>query len=429
MPSLDKNEPQAPAARPAPRGGELWGHSDFRKLWLGQSVSLVGTFATQLVFPLVAVTYLAASSAELGVISALQFLPVLFMTPFAGYWVDTFSRRGLLIGTNLARMAVLGGGIALLNTDNLRVWSWCVVVLLMGTFTSVFDVAWHSYLPSVLDRRQLVEGNTKMQASYSIAQVSGSGLGGLLLKVMTPAAALALDLASYVLATVSFLLIKRREAPRGAPEATESFRYRFTHGFRVLWRDRLLRTLMIEGSWFNFCEQALLTLFVVFAVRTLGFDTWQVGLCVALGGAGAVAGSFVARRLGDRWGVSRTLTIGMGVASAGPVLIPLAQGRGPVSMALIVVSFAFYGIGLSVFNVFNVSQRQARTDPAALGRVTAAFRMVALGALPVGAFAGGLAGQWLGLRTGVVVIAVALLAGWAVFAVALRRIPATESTT
>lgn len=403
--------------------GALWHHSDFRKLWFGESVSLIGTYATQLVFPLVAVTYLHASPTELGMVSAAQFAPALLLTPVAGHWVDRAGRRPVLVKSNLARMATLAAAIALLQTGTLRVWSWCLIAFVLGTFTAAFDVAWHAYLPVVVERQHLVEGNAKMQASYSVAQLAGAGLGGWLLKVLSPAIAFLLDIASYAVSVVALLAIRTREPrPARPPRGEEPLSRRLTHGVRLLWRDRVLRALLLEGAWFNLCEQALLTLFMIYAVRFLDLDTGQVGLCIALGSAGAIAGSVVAGRMERRWGTAGTLVIAMGLASCSPVLVPAASGPQAVAVTLVVLSFNVYGLGLTVFNVHNLSLRQARTDPAALGRVTAAFSTVALGALPVGAVVGGVLGDLVGVRPGLAVVAAAFVVGWLVFALALPRL-------
>lgn len=409
----------ATSPRTVRRRGELWRHPDFLKLWFGESVSLIGTYATHLVFPLVAVTYLHASPTELGMVSAAQFAPTLLMTFVAGHWVDRVGRRPMLVTANLARIATLGVAILLLETDALQIWSWCLVAFVLGSFTATFDVAWHSYLPVVVERRHLVEGNAKMQSSYSVSQLAGSGLGGWLLKVLTPTVAFLVDIATYAVAIVAILAIRRRETrpERPAGGGTSALRG-LTYGVRLLWRDRVLRALLLEGGWFNLCEQALLTLFMVYAVRSLGLDTGQVGLCVALGSVGAVVGSVVARRFELRWGIARTLVTTIGLASFSPILVPLVTGPRPLAIGLIVLSFNLYGLGLTIFNVYNISQRQERTDPAALGRVTAAFSTIALGALPVGALLGGVLGDLLGVRLAITVVAGAFITGWAVFALA-----------
>jgi MFS family permease len=413
-----------PRPRPPRRRGELWDHPDFLKLWFGETVSLVGTYATHLVFPLVAVTYLSASPTELGIVSAAQFAPMLLLTLVAGHWVDVVGRRPMLVAANLARIATLAAAIWLLETGTLRIWSWCLVAFVLGTFTAAFDVAWHSYLPVVVERRQLVEGNAKMQASYSVSQLAGAGLGGWLLKVLSPTVAFLIDIVTYAVAVVAMLAIRKREPRRQPPPPGEgeSMLRGLTYGVRLLWRDRVLRALMLEGAWFNLCEQALLTLFMIYAVRSLGLDTGQVGLCIALGSVGAVLGSMVAQRLETHWGTAKTLVITIGIASCSPILVPLATGPQLVTIGLIVLSFNLYGLGLTVFNVYNLSQRQARTDPAALGRVTAAFSTIALGALPVGAVVGGVLGDLLGVRLAITAVAAAFIAGWTVFAFVLPRV-------
>lgn len=414
---------QPAPTRPGVRHDGLWGHRDFLKLWLGESVSLVGTWATTLVFPLVALSRLRASPTELGLVSAAQLAPVLVITPVAGHWCDRVRRRNLLIVANLARMVTLGAGIALVETGGLRIWNWCLVAFVLGAFTAVFDVAWHSYLPAVLTADQLVVGNARMQTSYSVSQLAGSGFGGWMLKVLSPAIAFAADIASYAVATASLLMIRTREAPPQPSGGTGGGRRGLARGFRLLWGDRVLRALLVEGAWFNFCEQSLLTIFLVYAVRSIGLDPGQVGLCVGLGSVGAFVGSLIADRLARPWGVARTLVVAIGVASLSPALILLAPHGRAAAVAVIVLSFNLYALGLSVFNVYNVSQRQLRTPPAALGRVTAAFGTVAFGALPLGAATGGGAAQLLGLRPALIAVVAVFIAGWLVFARAVRRWP------
>ncbi len=405
----------ATSERPVSPRSTLWRHPDFLRLWLGQSVSLTGTFAGQLAFPLVALTVLHASSFEVGLISASQFLPVLFVTLLAGYWIDLTRRRPILITANVMRIVVLLAAVTLLLTDSLSVWSWALIAFTIGTFTAVFDVAWHSYMPSLLTRDQLVEGNAKMQTTYAISQIAGTGMGGWLTKVLTPVSAFTFNIVTYVVATIAFLRIRTVESPPKGIDMDESIGHRITLGFKFLWHDLPLRALMLSGAWFNLCEQALLTLFMIYGVRTLGLDAAQLGLCIGLGSVGAFLGAVVARRVADSIGLTRTLTRTMGLTAVAPVLLPLFDRVSVVAIICIVIAFNAYGLGQTVFNVYNVSLRQQRTPNEVIGRVTAAFRTVAFGALPIGALTGGALGEWLGPRSAMFVVVVAFIAGWLAF--------------
>lgn len=407
--------------RPVTPRSTLWRHPDFLRLWLGQSVSLTGTFAGQLAFPLVALTVLHASSFEVGVIAAAQFFPILFVTLLAGYWIDLARRRPILIAANVMRIIVLLVAVTLILTDGLSVWSWALIAFTLGTFTAVFDVAWHSYMPSLLTREQLVEGNAKMQTTYAISQVFGTGLGGWLTKALTPVSAFTFNIVTYVVATIAFLRIRAVEHPPKGIDMDESIGRRITLGFKFLWHDLPLRALMLSGTWFNLCEQALLTLFMIYGVRTLGLDAAQLGLCIGLGSLGALLGAVVARQVADSFGLTRTLTWTMGLTAVAPVLLPLFDRVSVMAIVCIVIAFNAYGLGQTVFNVFNVSLRQQRTPNEVIGRVTAAFRTVAFGALPIGALAGGGLGEWLGPRSAMVVVVVAFIVGWLAFVTVAPR--------
>jgi MFS family permease len=413
----------APGA-PAGPSSSLRSNRDFLRLWAGQAVSLTGSFAGQLVFPLVAVLTLQASPFELGLISASQYLPVLFMTVIAGYWLDRIRRRPVLVWANITRAALLGGAAVLVATGALSVWSWCLVAFLLGSITAVFDVAWHSYMPTVVRRDQLVDANARLQATYSSTQVLGTASGGVLLNALTPVAAFGWNMAAYLVAAFLFASIRGHEPPLERPVAGEGFLVQLTRGFRFVWADLPIRAMMLSGAWFNFCEQALLTLFLIYGAKDLGLDPALLGLSIGLGSVGATLGAVVARRLGDRFGTRATFVATMGLTAISPLLIPLNGSGGIVAVVSIIVAFNGYGLGQTVFNVFSVALRQERTPTALLGRVSAAFRTVAFGMLPVGALVGGALGQTIGVRMAIFVVVGLFVAGWVVFALtAAKAIP------
>lgn len=173
----------APAPAPAAPRPSLWRNADFLKLWTGQTVSLCGTYVTQLALPFVALTVFDASPAQVGTLTAVQFLPVLLLTVFVGRWVDRRRRRPLLVGADLVRAVALAAVPLAWWADGLSLGLLYTVALAVGCCNALFDVAYLSYLPSLVDRRDLVAANSKLQGSYALAQVGGPGLGGLLIRL------------------------------------------------------------------------------------------------------------------------------------------------------------------------------------------------------------------------------------------------------
>lgn len=404
----------------------LWRNHDFLKLWSGETVAAMGAQVTQLALPMLVLGALGASAAEVGVVSAMQFLPALCVTPFAGLLIDLFDRRTALLVANLVRAAALALVPVLYLTDTLSVPALCLIAFVVGAGTSVFDVAYLAYLPTLVPQRDLVDANSKLQGSYSVAQIGGSGAGGLLIKALGAWLAILANVAAYLAAFVSILLIRHREPPRDKSTAGRPRLADMLTGFKLLWRDRTLRVLSMQAGWFNLCEQAILTLFLVYAVKALRMDAGGVGFVLALGSIASLAGAFVARRAGNRFGFPGILVLASCAASLAPLLL-LPTGPGSAwNFLLATLTFAVYGFGLTIYNVHVVSFRQTVIPSEVLGRAMAAYRMLTYGTLPVGAFLGGLLGEQLGLWKSILLFALAAVVGWLLFVLACRTLPAPE---
>jgi predicted MFS family arabinose efflux permease len=282
-------------------------------------------------------------------------------------------------------------------------------------------IAFFAYFPTVVAPVDLVPANARVQTSYSVAQVGGAGLGGWLLKVLGAAPVFLFSLATFLVAALAFLRVRVLETPPEPAPQGQSYWLKVSSGFRVMLRDPVLRAMLAEGAWFNFCEQAFMTVFFVFAVRDLGLTTDVVGYCIGLGSIGAIVGSFTASGAGHRLGKAKVLILAMGLASVGPLLVPLASGHHPSSVVLAALSFCCYGFGLTIYNVHSISERQSRMESSALGRANAAFQTVVLGALPLGAAAGGGMAELFGNRPALVVIGLLLIAAWVPFSLTITR--------
>ena len=260
----------------------------------------------------------------------------------------------------------------------------------------LFQVAYQSYLPALIDRDDLAEGNAKLQGTQAVANVVGPGLGGLLVQLMRAPFALVADAASYAVSVIALLAIRAREP---VPETTEqrSLRHEIAEGARYVRADPLLRVLTISpavGNCFFIGYEAIV---VVFLVRSVHLAPGTVGVLMAVVGLGAVIGAAVARPIGRRFGTSRAVWVGMAVTSPFGLLIPLTT-KGP-GVVFFVAGNLIVFVGVLVYNVTISAFRQAYCPPNILGRVVASMRFVLFGTMPLGALLGGaLASAW-GPRT------------------------------
>ncbi|MQA25138.1 MAG: MFS transporter [Micromonosporaceae bacterium] len=407
----------------AERRGGLWRDLDFLKFWSGESLSMVGTQISFVAVPLLAVSVLDASPFQMGLLNAAQFAPFLVLTLFAGVWVDRTLRRPLLVGTNLGR-AVLFGAIPLAAfTGVLDIWLLSLLVLLAASLTVVFELAYQSYLPSLVRRDQLVEGNGKLEGSRSFAQLAGPGAAGVLVAAATAPVAIVIDALTFLAAGVTQMFIRRPEPAPSRPEGGRpSVTVEIGQGLRLLLRNPYLRALGIEAAAYNLFNQMLWAVLILHLSRGLDLHPAVIGVVLTMSGVGALLGSVVSGWLGRRWGLGRTLIVTILVANAAPLLIPLAPAGHAIAAPVIGAALLINGVGLVAYNIQAISLRQAAVTTDVLGRTNAGYRFAVTGTAAIGALIGGALGGVIGLRATMVVGALGALA--AVWIVIRSPIPA-----
>lgn len=412
---------------PCFRLGGVWKNRDFIKLWTSETVSLFGSQVTTLALPLTAIQFFAATPAQMGILSAARFLPFLLLTLFAGVWVDVYRRRPIMMGANLGRALVLALVPAGAAMGWLRMSHLYGVALAVGALTVLFDLAYQSYVPTLVEREELVEANSMLQASASAAEVGGPALGGLLVEWLTAPVAVAADALSFVMSAVLLGAIRRPEARIEPTERRLSLFHQIGEGLRTAFRNPYLRSLAGEAATYNFFETAILALFALYGTQELGLSPAQLGTVMGTGAVGTLAGALMAERVARVLGLGRAILASMTLACVAPLLIPLVRGPLHVVIGLLVVAFFVNGAGLAMSNVHVVSLRQAVTPPRLLGRMNASYRFFVYGAIPLGSLFGGLLGEHLGVRSTLFVAAGGLCAAllWVVLSPVprLRRLP------
>lgn len=406
----------------------LWHHPDFRKLWISQSISLVGSQVTMLALPLVAVLALGATPAQMGILNAAQFLPFLLFGLLAGAWIDRRRRRPIMVWTDLGRMVLLGSIPLAAWLGILRIEYLYAAAFLIGIQTVFFDVAYQSFLPSLVSRDRLIEGNARLEVSRSFAQIAGPGLGGALVQVLTAPLALVVDSISFLLSAL-FLWLIRAEEPLPAASERRSLRTEISDGLRFVLGNPLLRANAgCTGSW-NLCSSAVTALFVLYATRELHLDAATLGLILAAAGPGALLGAALSGRI-TRWlGLGRTIILMVIVGSIGSLAVPLAASLTPtLAVALMALGYFTGGIGGTVYNISTVSLRQAITPERLQGRMNATIRFIVWGTMPIGSLLGGFLGEAIGLWPTLLaaVLAMQLSFLWPLFS-PLRHLQATPA--
>ncbi|MBA2566124.1 MAG: MFS transporter [Gemmatimonadetes bacterium] len=405
--------------------GDLWRNRDFMWLWAAQTVSQVGSQISSLAIPLVAILTLDASTFQVSVLVVVGWAPFFLFSLPAGAWIDRLPRRPILVASDWGRALALASIPLAYFLDAMTLAQLYVVELVVGLFTVFFDLSYQSYLPSVVEREELGEGNAKLEVSRSAAQVAGPGLAGVLIRVLTAPYAILADAVSFVASALFLSRIERPEPkPKTAAERSTRLRDEIGEGLRFVLRHPLLRPIVIFVGVSNIFVNMLFAIYLVYAVRELDLSAATIGLIFSLGNIGTLVGALTATRL------ARTVGIGPGlitatIGSLGLLLIPLA--RGDVVIPFLVVASLLWGYFVLTYYVNAITLIQAITPDHLLGRTNASRRFLVQGVIPFGALLGGALGTTLGLRPAIAIGAVgACLAVLPLFFSPLRQIKETS---
>ena len=379
-----------------PRGG-LWRHGDFLKLWAGQTVSEFGSQITLLALPIAAISILHASAFAVASLTTFEQLPFLFFALPAGVWVDRLRRRPLLIAGDLGRALALASIPISYAFGVLHIWQLFVVAFVTGVLTVFFDVAYQAYLPALVGREHLVEGNSKLQVSASGAQTGGPGIGGVLIKVVGAPYAIVVDIGSFLASALFAFAIRTHETPLDrAAQARSGMRVELKEGLRYVFRNEYLRPIAACTATRNFFAAVGYAILLVYAVRTLGLSVGLIGVIISCANVGFVIGALTTRWTTRRIGLGHAIVLSAAVVGTSIVLIPLAPKAFPVP--LLVLGLMLYSFGGVVFNITQISLRQGLTPDRLQGRMNSVMRCILWGAIPLGALLGGALATVIGLR-------------------------------
>ena len=388
----------------------LWKHHDFLKLWAGETVSLFGSQITVLALPLVAANTLQASPSEMGTLGFAQYIPWLLIGMFAGVWVDHLRRRPLMIVADLGRGILLSLIPLAALLGRLQIWYLYVIGFLVGIGNVFFEVAYYAYLPTLVTREELVEGNSKLTASVSASEIAGPGLGGVLTQAITAPLAIIFDALSFFVSAGTLIRIRKPELPPSPSRQNFTLWRDAWEGLRLVTRHRLLRSFVGCSLTGNIAIDAHLAVYILYLTRELGVTPATLGLIYALGGAGGVLGAAVVGRLNGRFGMGRTIVISQLFHGLCLTALPLAALLGDTRAIVMIASVHFiWGLTASIYTVPAISLRQAITPNHWQGRIAASTRVLTFGVSPLGFLIGGWLGEWIGLWPTLLIAGLALL--------------------
>jgi predicted MFS family arabinose efflux permease len=382
-----------------PFSSPLWRNHAFLRVWSAATVSLFGSLITRIALPLVAILTLGAGPIEVAVLRGIDLAATLVVALVAGAWVDRLRRRPVLIWADLGRAVLLGSIPLAFVFGALTFIHLLVVAALAAVLTAFFDAADNAYLPTVVERERLVEANSALAASGSVAEFAGFGLSGILVQVLTGPITIFINAVTYVVSAVLLMSIRREEADPPAAADREPVLDEIRHGLGLVRHDPTLRAfaiaqMLLAAGWGIFGAT-----FFLFALNDLGLSPAAVGIVAAVGGGSSFIGAVVAARSTRRWGVGRVAIAGTLLSALGMLFIPLAPAGMPVIALLCLLAQQLVADSAeTVYDITEVSVRQTFVRDRELGRVASTFRVLAVAAQLAATIGGGLLAEVVGLR-------------------------------
>ncbi|KAB8176784.1 MFS transporter [Microbispora catharanthi] len=436
--SVDEGGAAAPPAKAdddRPPSRRPWSilrrYPDFRRLFVGNSISLLGSSVTVVALPLTAVVYLDASPAQMGFLSAAALLPHLVLGLPAGVWVDRMPYRRILVLTDLARTLLLGSVPVLAVLGLLQIWHLYAVTVLAGVCGLLEAVTAQSFTPALVPRQQLLPANSALMLSNATVNTTGSAVGGVVVSLLSAPAAIAVDAVSFLLAGLCKARIRAPGA--GAVHAERRQRHLgadIVEGVRVVFAHPTMRAVTLAATIGALAGQMQNVVFVLYLVRDLRLTPALIGVYIAISGVAGILGALVVDPVTRRIGPGRCFVTGMLIAAVAGLVLAAAGSLVALTLVILAVAQLLRGAGPSLYGVNQQTLRQTLIAPALLSRANATWRFLVSGMQPLGALLGGLLGSLFSLRATLVISSGVMLLGTAIAYASplrsLREIPAPE---
>lgn len=394
---------ESPAATGQAAQG-LWRHRDFLFYWTSQFVSRTSVQVAMFTLPLAAIFMFHANASELGDLTAAASAPYL-LSMLAGVWIERCRKRIVLIAADLGRASVLAV-VPLLHAFGVLVLpDLDVIAFALGMFAVLFDVAGSAYLPTLVGRDHLLDGNGKLQATIVFSKSGGPGLGGVLVQIVTAPATLIVSAVGGLLSVTALSGIRMKEDRPAKPATKRRVLVEIRESLRFIGDNEYLRFLTIRSGVNNIFFTARNTVLPLFVLQVLGLNSAVLGLFLGIGAVGALVGAMLAKKLVDRVGPGRSIVLSYGITSAAQVLLPSAGGPHWAALTVIFSMFFVGGLFMTIGNTNVTTLQQMIIPRQLLSRTIAGIRTVTWGSMSLGGLLGGWLGTVIGIRQALIVTA------------------------
>ncbi len=382
-----------------PFSSPLWSNRAFVRVWSAASISIFGSLITGMALPLTAILVLGAGAVEVAILSALQLGAALVFGLVAGAWVDRLRRRPVLIWADLGRFALLGSIPVAFAFGVLTFVQLLVVAALASILTTFFDAADNAYLPTVVERDQLVEANGALAASGSAAEFAGFGIGGFLVQWLTAPVAIAVDAGTFLVSALLLGTIRAKEDAPPPREDREPVLSEIRDGLRLVRHDPVLRAFVGAQMSLAVLYGIFGATWLLFVLNQLGIGPAAIGVIAGVGGFASFVGAIAATRATRRWGVGPVAIGAVLVTAVGNAFVPLAPNDLPlVAIGCLITAQLVGDSAATVYEITEVSVRQTVVRDRALGRVSSTFHVAAGVAQLAATLVAGLLAALIGLR-------------------------------
>ena len=384
-------------------------NQNFRRYFVGQTISMLGDQVTLIALPLTAVLALDATPAQMGALLTVALIPNLLFALHAGVWVDRRGRRRqLMVATDIGRGLLLAT-VPIAYAFGHLTWAHLYIVAFgTGTLTVFFFVAYGAFFQVIVPREDYVSANSLVHGSRAFSFLVGTSLGGLLVQIFRGPYALAIDSVSYAWSAF-FLGRIDAEEPPGAPHESGGL----LSGVSWIRHNAIIRAELLGVATLNLFNFMFFALFLLYATRSLDVKPGTLGIVLGVASIGTLSGSFVTARIARRIGVGPTFIAGCFLFPAPLILIPAASGPHWFVLALLFTAEFLSGLGLMLLDIMAGAITAGTVPPPLRSRVSGAFMVVNYGVRPVGTTLGGLLGTLVGVRPTLWIATVGSLLGLA----------------
>lgn len=376
----------------------LWRQPDFLKLWGSQAISKIGSQISFIALPATAILTLNATPGQMGVLTAMSSLPPILLGLQSGAIIDRRARRPIMIATDVGSAVLLVCVPLAWFLNALTIELLYLIAFLTGALALISSVAHQAVLPLVVERKDLVDANSKMALMSTVAEVTGPTIAGVLVRLLTAPIALLADAMSFLGSALLLSRLRVKELTPSSPDPRRRIWRDISEGMQMAIGESRLRALIGSRALLNFFNAMLETVFILYIIRELNIGVAMLGIIFSIGSIGFLVGALLPDRMARRLGVGPTMVVGIAVVAVSDLIVPFAGGTSVVVIVLLMIAQFFFGLGLTVFNVHQASLRQALVPLEYLGRVGATIRVLADGLTPLGALLGGVMGAAFGLR-------------------------------